>query len=284
MNTNLITAENNVKGLLNKCNEPVGIVSLKDSNNTKVPGFVGIKNKTTKRVVSVVNETYNLLPNTDVVEPVLEQFEKTGVKYEVDALSWVSDQRMQLHLKLPDYHIKDDSKEGLISSLWLHNSYNMTESARLMAGAFRLVCSNGMIVGEMTEKISLKHQAKQIRAIMTGHTISVVESIEESITNTQERIQELIDEKVTAATLFDIFHAFKFDSKLVRHFLTELGVVTAETRTKEFEEVLGDIKTTKKFDQNMYDLYNMLTYFVSHMKDPRYRVSYLERISKRFAL
>lgn len=50
-----------------------------------------------------------------------------------------------------------DSESDIPISLFLHNSYDMSEGVRVFFGAIRSICSNGMVFGNVLAKFYGKH-------------------------------------------------------------------------------------------------------------------------------
>ena len=74
-------------------------------------------------LISIVNKNYKLVPNAELIDQVMEQLERTDQRYEIDNHhSFVTDKRMRLHITFPELLINDDSDDGIVLSLFLHNS------------------------------------------------------------------------------------------------------------------------------------------------------------------
>ena len=63
-----------------------------------------------------------------------------------------------------------------VPEIVLVNSHDGTSSYQLMGGIFRLVCSNGMIVGDPSMEIKVRHSGNVIDNVIEG-TYSVIEDI-----------------------------------------------------------------------------------------------------------
>lgn len=57
---------------------------------------------------------------------------------------------------------------GLIPELVLVNSHDGLSSYRLMAGIYRLVCSNGLIAGETFKEVRVRHQGNVVDNVIEG--------------------------------------------------------------------------------------------------------------------
>jgi hypothetical protein len=65
-----------------------------------------------------------------------------------------------------------------IAEIVLLNSHDGTSSYQLMAGVFRLVCSNGMIVGDSKFDVKIRHTGKVVDDVIEG-SFRVIEEMKE---------------------------------------------------------------------------------------------------------
>lgn len=72
-------------------------------------------------------------------------------------------------------HTDAMSQDGLYSELVLINSHDGLSSYRLMAGLFRLICSNGLIAGETYDEVKVRHQGDVVGNVIEG-TYRVMDS------------------------------------------------------------------------------------------------------------
>lgn len=61
----------------------------------------------------------------------------------------------QIRLDLPGFEVTNLKQER--PQLIIQNAHNGTSSLRIMAGVFRLICSNGLVAGDTTMSIRLRH-------------------------------------------------------------------------------------------------------------------------------
>jgi hypothetical protein len=57
---------------------------------------------------------------------------------------------------------------GLIPELVLVNSHDGLSSYRLMAGVYRLVCTNGLVAGETFKEVRVRHQGNVVHNVIEG--------------------------------------------------------------------------------------------------------------------
>lgn len=272
----------NKKDLLAEATHPVELVQIKDMRDKLIEGFQGVYDKQLKQVVSVVSDSYNLLPNKDVVDPVLDFLEKQKVKYTFDRFSYVTPQRMRLHFTFPDLKIKDDTKEGILASIFLHNSYNSTEAYKMIAGGVRQVCSNGMVIGTVVSKLRVIHQSNEIQTIALANLESVFNGFYNNTKLVETRIQELIKQKTTVKTLMEI--SKKVEVRIFSDVCRQLGLMTEEDKNGAASSILADLNPNQVLAQNMWLVYNMFTQYISHQTLQRYRLEYLSVVSKFFGI
>lgn len=268
------------KGIVKFASQPVELCSIKDMSNKVIEGYKGVLNTSQGRVVSVVSDTYNLLPNKTVVDPVLNFLEKEKIKYSFDRFTYVTDQRMRLHFTFPEIKISDDTKDGILASVFLHNSYNQAESYRLVAGGMRQVCSNGMVIGTVVKKLKIIHQATNIVEISTANIDSILNGYASNTKLIEAHIKEMIAEKITVKQITELTK--KLEPRIIQYVLIKLGLVDMGMSTAQALDALADFNEKQILKQNQWELYNILTYYASHILNQRYRTDYFTKFSKIF--
>jgi hypothetical protein len=104
--------------------------------------------------VDDVSERYRFIPTFEVVKRLQTEgwFPTKAQEYRVTN---AKNQGYQKHLIRFQRH--DLILNGEAIEVVLINSHNRSAAYQLMAGVFRFICSNGMIVGDTFEKISVRH-------------------------------------------------------------------------------------------------------------------------------
>jgi hypothetical protein len=144
-------------------------------------------------LISIVNRNYKLVSNKILIDQLLEQLRRTDHKFEIEPHhSFVRDNRMRLQIKFPELFIKDDSLEGMALSLYIHNSYDMSEGIRMYWGAIRSICTNGVVFGEVLAKFYGKHT----KGFDIKNLKQTLEKTYSLIPDIQERIEVLDSLKV----------------------------------------------------------------------------------------
>lgn len=206
------------------------------------------------KLISIMNDSYQIVPNKEIIMPLMEQLHNLDNKWIIDpSHSYVSDQRMRLQVTFPDLTFFD-GKSDIALSLFLHNSYDGSEGVRLFWGAIRGICSNGMVFGEVLAKFYARHTS----GIQLGNLKQQVEQTYEQIPVIKQRIEILQNLEVSKSLLESVEQ--KLGKRVMQHVNDQPNAV------------------------NQWILYNYLTWYVSHVIDQRIRAAYQLKVSKLFKL
>ena len=108
-------------------------------------------------LVSIMRDTYKLIPNREIVLPLIDQLNNIDSKWYIDdSHSFSEDSRMRLQVTFPDLTFHDGRSDFALS-LFLHNSYDGSEGVRMFWGALRFICGNGMVFGHVLSKFYGRH-------------------------------------------------------------------------------------------------------------------------------
>jgi len=155
-----------------------------------------------------------------------------------DSHSFVSNERMRLQVIFPVLRLTDDESE-ISLSLYLHNSYDMSEGVRMFWGAIRHICSNGSVFGKGLSQFYARHtqgfQIANLRKALT-ETYDMIPAI-------QTRINELRSLLVTNQVKADL---------------------EKEVGKRMSKEVLASADALSQ-----WQLYNALTHIISHSVEMR---------------
>ena len=226
---------------------------------SKISGYKAIiapQNNGHEKVISVVKDSYKLIPNRELIEPFLEQVSNLHVRWKIDAShSFCEWNRMRLQVTFPDILVKDEESE-IPLSLYLHNSYDQSEGVRLFWGAIRAVCSNGMVFGTLLGSFYSRHT----RGFEFKNIHSQFDRATEKIGDVHERITHLRNTSVTESLIEDLQKT--------------LG-------KKRLAEIMA---TDRLPDASQWQLMNDITHYISHQVDKPKRGDLQLGVSKVFEL
>ena len=225
-----------------------------DSGITTTKEYKAIVRPDKNKLISIMQDSYQLIPNRDIIMPLLDQLSELDTRWNFDnSHTFVDSKRMRLQVTFPELTL-NDGKSDIALSMFIHNSYDGSEGVRVFYGAIRAICSNGFVFGEVISKFYSKHTS--------GINLN---NLREQIEATYDKIP-IIKERISI--------------------LQNMGATQGVT--EEIEKKLGKkisaYVTEQPKPENQWALYNILTYYISHLIDKRMRASYQMRASKIFKL
>lgn len=108
-------------------------------------------------VLASVTDQYTLVTNRDFVSAVDIAADELGIEVEANRGSYVNG-RSHYRLVLPGHSMRIPGDESVTkATLDIQNDYRGGGSLKLLAGWFRMICTNGLIVGEIASSNSQRH-------------------------------------------------------------------------------------------------------------------------------
>jgi len=210
------------------------------------------------KLISIMKNTYQLVPNREVILPLLQELHNLDSKWIIDqSHSFVEDSRMRIQITFPELTL-DDGNSSIALSLFLHNSYDGSEGVRLFWGAIREICSNGMVFGTLLSKYYRRHTS--------GLDIS----------NLKEKLQATYDKIPVIRHRIEMMQNTKVNPKFRRDLEDQMG--------KHVIKYVDQHEQQNKRSVNLWMLFNIVTYYISHLIEQRKRAQYQLSASKLFKL
>lgn len=224
------------------------------SNVVPASRYKAIVHGETGELISIMTNTYQVVPNRELILPVMEQLSGLDTKWYIDeSHSFVNPSRMRLQVTFPDLTFYDGKSE-IAMSMYLHNSYDGSEGVRMFWGAIRFICSNGMVFGKVLSKFYSRH-TKNI-----------------DISNIREQVETTYDQIPTIAERIQILQNLRVSEQIMKSTEKQLGA-----------GVMNHINSGPH-PLNQWALYNLITYYISHQVEMRMRASYQMKLSRLFEL
>lgn len=233
-----------------------------ENPQTHIPNdWQSIVRADTDELIAILPKTYTIVTNEEVINAALDELSRADYIYRVNQnYSFFQNNRMRLQIDFPEITI-NDGESDLDLSFYIHNSYDMSEGVRGMFGFIRLVCSNGMVVGEMLEKFYHRHTSG-----FNLHGLKqVVENVIDKIPEVRDQIRYL--------------DSIRTDEQIVKK--------VNKGATKKMKEAVGTIDASGDMvvpSISQWELYNRLTYFISHSVALHMQSRHQQAISKHFSL
>ena len=143
-------------------------------------GYKFIMREDTNEILSCMTKEYKLVSNSEVWEaanPILN--EMGAVLTEQQTFS--NGARTSWTWKIPDVKVKVSKGDELNPQITIRNSYDGSFQLGILSGAFRLVCSNGLMLGNI-----LTHKVNRHSIYNTN-----LDKIDESIRNTVDTMEKV---------------------------------------------------------------------------------------------
>jgi len=134
-------------------------INLYNKNGHQLENYVGVANKIDcEEVFNVVSPQYKIVQHGEAIDAVHTAFDELGLKTDVKLTEMNDGARIQMQILFPEFVTDIDRKGDHIQmQALIDNSYNGTTGLRGAFGAFRLVCMNGMFVGDKVSSFYHKH-------------------------------------------------------------------------------------------------------------------------------
>jgi hypothetical protein len=207
------------------------------------------------KLISIMKDTYKIVPNIDVIMPLLEELHKLDTRWIIDeSHSFVENNRMRLQVTFPELTL-NDGRSDIALSLFLHNSYDGSEGVRMYFGSIRKICGNGMVWGQVLTRYYHRHT----------HGIEL-KNLKEEVSRTYESIP-VIKERI------EVLKRLETNDIFLGQVEEKLGKGISKYVAEEHPAPLSQ-----------WALYNLLTYYISHVVKQHMRAHYQFQVSRLFKL
>ena len=124
-----------------------------------IEGWKAIVNPVTSHTYYVATDSYKLIPHEKVIEQVesaiVEVPEYGQVRREIRLFN--DGARMKATYRFIDVDYQIDRGDIVHPEIYVFNSYDQSLRLKILFGAFAVICSNGLVIGEEIFQMSKKH-------------------------------------------------------------------------------------------------------------------------------
>lgn len=207
-------------------------------------GYKLIVREDNDKVLSCMTDEYQVVTNKELVDTAVPILEKHKAELK-EAVSLADGQKTIYKWIIPGIKIKVAEGDELNPEIIMKNSYDGTLQVHILAGAFRIVCSNGVIIGVKFGQSNFKHSVNNV-----------------NLKNLDEQIEKTIDHTSNMAEGFEILSDTEMNErdifKLVKLFPSQMS------------EFLVQYLIAHK-PKTYWDLLNCGTYLASHRMKRHYQ-------------
>jgi len=176
------------------CERPVAINNgqndITDWDNVSTflsSDYKAIVREDSNEPISIVKKSYQVVSNEVLINKLMHELVALETPFRIDpSHSFCENNRMRLQITFPDLALKD-SESDIPISLFLHNSYDMSEGVRVFFGGIRSVCSNGIVFGN----VLARYYGRHTQGFKIENITSKLREAYQYLPNIQDRINEL---------------------------------------------------------------------------------------------
>ena len=209
--------------------------------DTKDTGYKFIMREDNGKILSCVTDSYQLVDNNVIFNQSNNIITKEGGKLK-EVESFGGGARTIVKYEFGGHKVKISSGDYCTPEIIWQNSYDATLGLNIIAGAFRLVCTNGMVIGIVAEKYKNKH------SIYNMELKDIEGVIEETIKKT----------KLIMKDEFPVLHSTKIKDNHIVDILKMFPITASDYMT----DVLISANPS-----NLWDLINVATNVATHGMD-----------------
>ena len=221
-------------------------------------GYKFIVREDTNEVLSCMTNEYKLIKNEEIIEkamPIIE--DRGGIMVEQNLFG--NGARTSWQWKFPEVEVDVGGGDLMNPTININNSYDGSSEASAIAGAFRLICSNGLVIGVTFGKGSARHSVWSKKNSFEEIISGVINSVENIFkTDFQDLINTEIDKKHIAKLikLFPETHTESLFHYILTHEpKTYWDLLNAATWVATHQMKRG-VEATHKFESRLYSTIN----------------------------
>lgn len=219
-------------------------------NLKRADDYKAIVNPNTGKVFSIVSKHYKLIRHEDAIQQIEDttnDFPELG-QYKVITEFYNEGARMRRNYCFHELFTEIAPNDNVNPELHLFNSYDTTWPFFVLLGAFRIVCTNGLVVGKKYLHLRKRH-------VYDFDQIDLKEQISTALKRFKlqtKQWKKWADHRLTEKTYFNLMKTMKFGKKAMK-----------DIRERTAQEAEG-------FNDNNFPImslwifFNVITWYISH--------------------
>lgn len=208
------------------------------SSNIGKTGHKFIVREDTGKVLSCMSEDYKLITNEKIMEKALPTLDKKKAQL-IEYESFAEGARSQWKFRIPGVKVKIAKGDFVNPEIIIKNSYDGSTEVKAFGGAYRLVCSNGLVI---------------------GYSIGEGNGIRHIGDNTEDNVRDIIEKIIFKVTeIFDNDFPKLIETKVHSPHISEVIKLFPETVMKD---LVNNLIVSNP--SNYWDLLNACTFIATH--------------------
>lgn len=247
--------------------QPVYLTRL-NRPDSKIDGYKAIVNPDTGNIFGVVSEDYILTPHEQMLETINDVVVKMPEygKPSENIKLYDNGAKMRATYVFDEVEITVGKSDRLHPQFEVFNSYDSGWARKIFFGAFRLVCTNGLMIGEKVFSYRTRHDTTFNKESVKGSIIMAMEQLSE-----QKKIWETWVDKITMPQQYEeVMNALPLANKDV------------EAIGKEVEISSGiSLDAMKLNTLSVWMFFNILCQYITHRMESHLKKAAVESAMRR---
>jgi hypothetical protein len=207
-------------------------------------GYKFIIREDTNKVLSCMTDEYKVVTNKELIDTAVPLLKSHKAEL-VESVTFGDGARSVWKWRIPGVEIKIADGDLLNPEVILKNSYDGTLQVHVLAGAFRLVCSNGLVIGVTLGQTNFKHNINN-----------------KNLENLEEAIETTIEHSLAVGDKFELLSDTQLNEKHI--------IKLVEMFPFQMSEFLVQYLIAQS-PKNYWDLLNCATYLATHKMKRQYQ-------------
>jgi len=229
---------------------------LLTSGGTEIDDRVAIVNADSGQSLGLVSPKYKVVTNEEIVGHMDSALQKSGV--DLDGMtarvrSSHGGARVMVDIEIPSHAIVIDGDESRLS-ITVKNSYDGRWKYGSYAGAVRMACLNGQVLGNFVSSYTEFHNSRLDVEAGADKLVGMVEDFHQA----EDWFKRMIDRKIDREQLLRSIAVFTTGKSKIE----DREEFLKKPTVRKIEELYLTYST--EMGQNAWALYNAMTDFVSH--------------------
>ena len=184
-----------------------------DKWNVKLEtGYKFIVREDTNEILSCMTDEYRLISNESIVNTATPILEKEGAKLR-EASIYSDGKRTVWRWTFPQTKVDIGGKDFVNPELCIVNSYDGSAEIQVRSGAYRLVCSNGLVIGMVLSRTRNKHSVWNQNIDKLEETIhSTILATKETLVNSLPLLKETNIRKAHIKKVIEMLPSYAMDT------------------------------------------------------------------------
>ncbi len=146
-------------------------INLYDCNGNLINGHKAVVNKKNEQqVFSVVSDNYQVVQHDEVISTIEKTLSSLNLRYDKKVIELNNGARVRVEMIFPDIEVNLGNGDVSKFRATFDNSYDCSTGLRLDIGAFRMICTNGLTIGERWGSYYHKH-SQGLNISMLGKSV-----------------------------------------------------------------------------------------------------------------